>query len=336
MIQTILDKTTRARYAMRALTAQVVEPTLSLQSPTALQMFQRSGANGQIVIRGTITGSDAIHMIEAQLNGGSWQIVANDANNPAKVFEGTLTAPIGQHTLNVRVFGATTITTVPNVTIGDVFVLDGQSNMYGAALINVYCQPVNMPTLITPGYVQNVGWFDHKTRPEYRRGYSPYIAQRIIESEGVPVGLIQTAEPSTAIAEHLPGTPLFERTLLRACNAGAAYAGLLMHIGESDVGLRTPRVVFKRQLIEYAEAIHDYLNVQLYICQIQQVLPATNAWHEINAGIVEACNESPYLTLAADLRDLKPDDNRAHLRIEPNISTAAERWWQGLRGALYA
>lgn len=103
--------------------------SLSITKPVAWQTFQRSGTTASIPVAGTNAG--ATENIESNFNGAGYGIVATAV--PAGAFTGSRAAQTaGRGSFVSRKAITTTSTqTVPNVGIGDVFAVGGDSNFEG-------------------------------------------------------------------------------------------------------------------------------------------------------------------------------------------------------------
>lgn len=304
---------------------------ITVQYPTVNTVCQRDDTHGDIPIQAVITGATGPFTLEAHLGDNVWQTIASGLGN---VIDVRFNVPVGQYALTLRIAETSDTVTINPVSVGDVFVITGQSNaLTPTSTVNVYAEPTNHPTWVTSGFIHPTGWINHRTHNYYRRNCFPYIAQAIIENHSVPIGFVQCAEPSTSIAQHLPDTALFERMVLRVTNATKGRVrGVLLHIGESDTLAYTSRNVMRNRLLAFADAVHAHFDTDVYACKIQQVIPRTASWHEVNAAI----EDGPYFHVAADLRHLIPDDNRAHLTKNPNLQDAAALWYAGLNTLIYS
>lgn len=303
---------------------------LTIHHPLPMQVVQRSGNSGAIRVSG-LTNTIAPVTIEARVTGGAWQVVETFAE---VIFDGTISAPVGQYTVEVRAQGYTPVVSVPHVSVGDVYVIAGQSNAYGLSAINVIA---SHPTWKLPGWLETIEWQDAALRNEYRRSYWPWMADRIMQDQGVPVGLVQTAQGGTMISQWEPGGTLYTRMVARALGACEKVKAVLWHLGETDAIRQTPKVLFRRQLETVAEAVAADLGVPVIPCLLQQTPTASRrgAWFEINAAIEEAWGHGNILA-GPDFRDLRPDDGRAHLQREVTLRPAADRYYEVLRGHFYS
>lgn len=144
------------------------------------------------------------------------------------------------------------------------FVLDGQSNMTGDG----------DPTVIPAD--PSVIW--RGTAPQKGVGYS-FAKDYLRKTQRSEVIMIQCAKGGTYIAEHQPGTPIFDACVAEVQKALVDYptakiSGILFYQGESDAIIDTPN-----WSSQFVQAMRGYRNsfgdnkIPVVFCQI-----ATTAW----------------------------------------------------------
>ena len=272
------------------LAATVAEVTgeISITTPTAYRAYQRNGSNqADIAISGTYTGSPTT--IEASFNGGAYStIVASPADG---TFSATLSAQaMGQGTLTVRFSNNTGIAaTVAYVTIGDIFIVHGQSNHVGQAtsfvapstaafravelgLNNVWSEVLE--TDANP-FSDNTSaaYTPHQTAAAAGNGsYLGALATKIM-AQGVPVAFVPCALGSTSISGHLPFTDhhstssLYGVALTRAELAGD-HKAMLWWQGENDAVAGTSQSTYETSLNTLINAWHADTGKQVVVYSI--------------------------------------------------------------------
>lgn len=187
--------TTAATGAQNALVfkAAGATGTITIDTPKAFEVHQRSGSTGSIQISGTVGG--ATEDIEASFNGGAWQTIATAA--AAGSYSGTLTGQAqGQGTLQVRKKTTTTASaSVANVGIGDVFLFGGDSRAEGRGTNG---QAYAHATLKAAQFKS--GAWGELIETAGGGTMVPLLATQIMASQGVPVAFIYTGVGGTDCA----------------------------------------------------------------------------------------------------------------------------------------
>lgn len=187
--------TTAATGAQNALVfkAAGATGTITIDTPKAFEVHQRSGSTGSIQISGTVGG--ATEDIEASFNGGAWQTIATAV--AAGSFSGTLTGQgEGQGTLTVRKKTTTSVSaTVANVGIGEVFLFGGDSRANGRGTNG---QAYSHATLKAAKF--SGGVWSELTESAGSGTIAPLLATRLMASLSVPVAFIYTGVGGTDVA----------------------------------------------------------------------------------------------------------------------------------------
>ncbi|MDR7331759.1 hypothetical protein [Roseateles asaccharophilus] len=172
---------------------EAASASITVSTPSAFEVHQRSGTTGSIQISGTVSGPT--EDIEASFNGGAYQTIAT--NVAAGSFSGTLTGQAqGQGTLTVRKKTTTSASaTVANVGIGDVFLLAGDSRAEGRGTNG---QAYTHATLKAAKF--SGGAWAELTEASSAGTIAPLMATRIMASQGVPVAFIYTGVGGTDVA----------------------------------------------------------------------------------------------------------------------------------------
>lgn len=328
---------------------------ITLTSPAALQVFQRSGTTGDIVIAGTFSGGGT-HDIEASFNGGAYQTIDEDASG---TFSGTLTGQAeGQGTVTVRFVDDTGVTATANyVGIGDVFVLAGQSNMSGRGTVP---QTWSHATLYAAQFGNNYTWAQLaavndssvaqvdavSSDADAAQNYIPRLATAIMADQSVPVAFIPCAMGGTAISSWLPGANHQDRTTLygsmvyRALQVGAVKA-VLFHQGESDATVNgfTGGATYKTRLKSFADAVWADLAAPVVVCRIHcwSGAPDTSQANvnEINAAMASAALENSHVLLGPNFDSPTPVTTSLHFTTDADMIEAAARFWTALDRLFY-
>jgi len=238
-------------------------PAVTLKEPTPGRVYQRD-VNGKAAIPIVLDESlkDA-KLIDAHIGGYS------AATQAIKLVDGKLVGvPAGgPYVINcqVKVGDKTASTTVAGVYVGDLWVLAGQSNMQGVGDLIDVTPPhprvmmlgmdgkwgqaeeplhwlVDSPDPVHSGdpktRVERSAW-EHKTRKK-GAGLGLPFAVAMVESTGVPIGLIACAHGGTSMEEWNPakkeegGHSLYGSMLRQVNLAGGKVKGMLWYQGESD------------------------------------------------------------------------------------------------------
>ena len=236
---------------------------VKLKEPVASRVYQRD-INGKAEI--PVVLDDSIkdgELIEAHVNAG------NMATQAIKLVDGKLVGvPVGgPYTITCKAKVGDTIATnaVGPVFVGDLWVLAGQSNMEGVGdLVDVTPPNPRVMLLGSDGKWQQaeepLHWLvdspdpvhsgDPKTRAERSAqthktrkkgaGLGLPFAVAMVESTGVPVGLVACAHGGTSMAQWSPakkeegGGSLYGSMLRQVNLAGGKVKGVLWYQGESD------------------------------------------------------------------------------------------------------
>ena len=247
---------------LRAQPARVPQVVKFLE-PVASRVYQRD-ANGRAEIPIVLDDNLKPELFDAHISGG------NMASQGIKLVDGKFVGvPVGgPYTIQCSIKGpgnAVNITSVGPIFVGDLWVLAGQSNMEGVGdLIDV--TPPN-PRVMLLGMNDKWGpaeeplhWLVdspdpvHSGDPNNRAERSAQIhkarnkgaglglpfAVAMVESTGVPIGLIASAHGGTSMEQWNPskkeqgGNSLYGSMLRQVKLAGGKVRGMLWYQGESD------------------------------------------------------------------------------------------------------
>lgn len=329
---------TRRDKRRRFITAPTPPGTVSLTTPVAHQLFQREGigaggGKADIPIVGTYTGTPTA--IEASFNGGAYATVV--ASPSGGTFSTKLPRQsVGAGTLTVRFTNDTGIsTTVANVKVGDLYIVDGQSNADGRGTSN-------------QSYSGTAGWaskfysaWAELTDPTGNTGSSagscwPLLANSIVGTGAVPVAFINLAIGGTSITTHLESGGDFNDIKTYLANSGNRICrAVLWWQGETDAIAAMSQATYYGHLQALAESCRDELGAKLIPCKLQNSSGIADVDEaRILAAIGQAWEQDQYTETGPDFSDLASDDS-FHLQSNGNLATAATRWYAILEPLYY-
>lgn len=291
--------------------------------PTAGSVVQRDNeGRADIKIAGTAPRASLNKFVEARivsdkgdpLTGHDWSALERVKNN---AWSGTIKGipQGGPYSIEVRVAGTTTLDSVKDFFVGDLWLLAGQSNMEGVGdLVDVeQSDPrirsfdqtdrwvlANEPLHQLPNAADRVHWRkdkDGNVKKLEGQELEQYIANRrkgaglglpfakiMLQRTGVPIGLIPCAHGGTSMDQWSPslkdkqGDSLYGATYRRFLAVGARIRGVLWYQGESDAN---PKVIaefpdkFEKLIAAFRQ---DFLQPDLpfYYVQIGRHVNYTN------------------------------------------------------------
>lgn len=276
------------------------------------QVFQRGpGNNATIRLNGSAAAA-AGKAVEARLVAAGLPVPGFDWAAAGKVTGNTWTAELanvptgGPYLLQLRAAGASAVTTVSNLLVGDLWILAGQSNMEGVGnLIDTPLPSAKVNSLdMTDAWVtaedplhrlpdsnNRVNWRRNaQGQPEKLQGeaLAKWIANRkkgagvglpfaleMVRRTGVPIGLIPCAHGGTSMAQWDPalkdqvGDSLYGGMLRRFALAGGRVKGVLWYQGESDANDKAG-LVFEQKFKDLILAIRaDFKQPDLPLYYVQ-------------------------------------------------------------------
>ena len=291
--------------------------------PAAGSVIQRdTDGRADLKIAGTAPRTSANKFVEARilndkgapLSGFDWTAVERVKVNS---WSGTLKAVPqgGPYSLEVRVAGSTSLDSIKDFFIGDLWLLAGQSNMEGVGNLADLEQPdprirsfdqtdrwvlATEPLHQLPNAADRIHWRKDKDgNPKKLEGQEleQYVANRkkgaglglpfaklMLQRTGVPIGLLPCAHGGTSMDQWSPslkdkqGDSLYGATYRRFLATGGRIRGILWYQGESDAN---PKVVaaFPEKFEKLIAAFRaDFLNPDLpfYYVQIGRHVSYTN------------------------------------------------------------
>jgi len=265
----------------------IMNSNITVLSPVPYQVFQRSDDYvADIPIAGTYDGEGPV---EYRIEGTDWQQAdINDGHFSAKI----LNVPVGGPYLLELKTGAGAYVRIPDLLVGDLWVLAGQSNMDGCGkLINLET-PHKMvhafyydetwgiardPLCRLNESIDPVHWsiddpLEREKLNRWNRNFGTIGASLgvrfgkvMYKATGVPVGLLVCSHGGTSLAQwdpalkHLGGRSLYGSMMRRISVAGGKVAGCLWYQGESDAISPERGVGYKEKFRQFIETVRSDL-----------------------------------------------------------------------------
>jgi hypothetical protein len=310
---------------------------LVLNTPGNYQTYQRNGSNlADIAISGLYGGTPT--SIEASFNGGSYQtIVASPAGG---TFSGTLTnQAAGQGTLTVRYTNDTAINASKTfVSIGDVFLVAGQSNAagrfdnpqvysHGSLKATVFDELDVWRELIDPsesGSINGSVW--------------PKLATYLMAQTGYPVAFITTAEGGTGLTAVDPdwsaGGLQYNNCLQQVTDSGVnAVKAILWYQGERDAAQGATQSDYQTALslmLDNMQAAKSQLaGVKLVAACIGSYSPGATDENvnAIRSAIINRWDNDADILAGPTAHDQDFVDG-LHWTTNTEATTLTNRWWR--------
>jgi hypothetical protein len=253
--------------------------TITLTSPADYQTRQRNlvSNTATFTVSGAYTGSPPA--IERRFAGGPWVTLVDAPTGGT--FSTSVTLPTGQGTFEVRFSNATSVTdSAAYVTVGDVFIVAGQSNHAGRSTVKV--DPV-FTNFVVPKLGRDFVWkplteattqagsFDEAASAA--GSYIGALSTRL-QSVGVPVAFCPVAQGSTAINDWErydadPTNPyLLYGDARQADIAAGGNRALLWLQGESDAQNGMAQATYQTKLDDLVSDWASDTGGEFFIIQI--------------------------------------------------------------------
>lgn len=316
---------------------------LTISTPAAFEVHQRSGTTGSIQISGSVTGST--EDIEASFNGGAYVTIATSV--APGTFSGTLTGQAqGQGTLTVR--KKVTIAesaTVLNVGIGDVFAVGGDSISDGRG---TNPQSYTHGSLKAARFVSGA-WSELTETGGGTGSHWPILATRILADQGVPVAFIRTGVGSTDVSGSnnqwaKPNSAYSGMTTAVTNSTAASVRGVLMHLGPNAVV--NASTITKATYNAAIDTLASNLGTdiagapKLHIGIFGEVSTGSPpdrvaALNNLRGAILEAHGDNANVLPGPVLIELDYTDG-VHPLSDTQLQAVANRWWVALKASLYS
>lgn len=303
--------------------------------PQEGQIFQRGATTGRadvVIAHPPVAGS----AVAARFDEGPWQIVETYAANG---ITGVLReVPVGWHRIDVQVRGLPGLLySVAAVGVGDVFVLDGQSNMImrgetpRVSLLGAQVLPRRVAKDATSVFKPAI---DPLWTPTGQQGSAwPLVADAITAGTGVPVGFVAVAEGATGLVDPpdwAVGHFFWDRMIAntRTATGGTGHvAAVLKDQGETDANHGVAYAAFKAALCGYPDALGAALGSATPLVVSQTGTFSSVPESQLQAvrdAQRDAARECPQVYGGFATTDL-PRDASGHY-ADPAIPELARRW----------
>ena len=310
--------------------------TITITSPVPYQAAQRNVAanTASVTIAGTSTATTAI---EYRRGTGAWQTLV--AAHPGGAYSATVTMPTGQGALQVRHASDNAVTaSMPLTTVGDKFILGGQSNNVGVS-----------PQLVAPvasaftalQFDRSDAWkplqegdtqatsFDGGSSGA-KGSYVGALSNRL-QAQGVPVAFIPTAAGSTQIVSWTPAAGSLYNNMLAQWNQAGGGRALILWQGESDATGGTTKADYKARMHAVIDGWWADTGTPTFVVLITNF--HANA-PLIREAQMEVIAENPHVIGWADGGGAYSGD--VHYLTAAQINAVADVIYAGMASAFYA
>jgi hypothetical protein len=271
--------------------------TIELQSPKQFEVVQRDGNNhGHVTIRGRCVPSGKT--VEFRVDRSEWK---DTRTQPSGSFLAMVDLPAGDwHVFEVRAVGESKVLEIDHVSVGEVFIIAGQSNSTN------YGSEKQKPKSGMVSTFDGTSWRiaddpqpgvqDHSTGGSFIPAFGDTLAAEL----HMPIGIASVGCGATSVREWLPRGSVMKKQpttgkhvipigdQLAWASDGTLYSGLierleelpngcraiLWHQGESDAGQARAGYPADRQIT--GQEYHDYL--KQIIEQSQKDMGRKIAW----------------------------------------------------------
>ena len=311
--------------------------------PVPYVLCQRhTPTEGRIRIRGTFTGVEQPGPVEARFNGGPWQAVDERATDDA--FSGSITGTTGQGDLEVRLARMPACgALVPMVSVGDLFLVTGQSNADGRGTEHVKLSESN--PYVGVKYAGG-GWSVGDDPSSWDGKYGspwPIVLDALIRRERVPMGFVQAAVGSTVVKQWRREGSMFGRMLgivKKATDGTMRIKAVLYYQGENDIthwnklSVLGDYAAYKQNLSAAVADFDAELGVPVLVGQITNLGSERERNDGVRRAQQEAWRDIPHCLRGAVTYDILPSDG-VHYRDEANMRAFAGRWTAAILNSLY-
>jgi hypothetical protein len=328
--------------------------------PVAYQYFQRTNTTaGLITITANVAGPTGT-AVEARFGSGSWASVGS--SDSSGNLTGYLAATVGQGTVQVRITGTTNATSIATVSVGDIFMLWGQSNASGRStsdqsftntsiLAGLYGNDQVWRTLVDPvdSATNQVDSISADTDAAGMGSVWPLVANEVIAANGVPVAFVPCAKGSTGFGASqlswIPATDRYDTTTLfgsamsRLRAVGGKVAAILWWQGEGGFD-DTTGSSYNTPFSNMAAVVStEFPGTKIVPAKLQDctgILDArqTNGWYAI--GLLWATNvnilrgptlaDAPVGAAGNIFSESEGSLPYYHIKTSTNTVAAAHRW----------
>lgn len=307
---------------------------IAITSPVPYFTYQRDGSDqADVTITGSYSSATATS-IEYRLDGGSWATLDNSLSGGT--FSGVVSdVATGVHTFDVRLNDETDITdSVANVLVGDVILVIGQSNAAGRLTNDQSYTHASLKAAMYDGSWAELA--DSFAASGSTGSPWPLLATQWLDSEGVPLAIMNKAVSGTAIATWWDSTAQTNWTTAKSTVTASGVNGLaavLIDLGENDAANDTLEADFNTDLDGLAADVQSTYGCPLIVC-------CTGTQPSIDADSDLDAIRSAQITAWGDNANVAPGPmsyDRAGLHWESDAegATIAARWWLAIEAALF-
>lgn len=350
-LSSVTGSTGEVQLYIQSLPQAVQFPTgpLNLSLPLPNQIVQRASLSGGVPIVGVIPDAGA-YDIEASFNGGAWSTVSTAETG---TFSLVLDSQSSTHgTLKVRrVDRPEIVTEVPNIDVGEIFVLAGQSNA-SCSTINAQVYAGSKTGFLYgndgkwhsiadcvddwTGQVDEISKDTAVSAPGAGSVW-PRLSTAVANAQNVPVGIIPCAKGGSSMAAWAPSVCTDRSTLYCNCEqrvreVGSARAWLWWQ-GEADGIAGTSRASYNAQLDTLANTVMTNLGIKTMPFRLQACGSIPDANEALIRGAIDdAVADNTNVVAGPDLSDLVADDG-FHIRTDVNLAIVSSRAYTALANA---
>ncbi len=350
-----MKKSLRSLAALALLTSTALvaeEGQLVVLYPVGYTLVQRDTAEqGSIPVRGSWPGEVKLERVEARFCGRDWQVI--DPSPKEGNFAGVLREGVGQGELEVRgIAEPMLVATVPMVSIGDLFVITGQSNADGRGTEMVQLKKEN--PYVGVKYRKNswsIGEDPSANDGDYGSPW-PMVLNTLIPAENVPIGFIATAAGSTVVKQWRRGDGTLAwgnpgsmqarmlNSIKAATDGTMKVRAVLYYQGENDMTHHNTLTVmgdydeYKTNLLAAITDFWDDLGVPVLVGQLTNQGSDREKNDNIRRAQQEMWSEHPHALQGAVTFDIFPTDG-CHFRALDNMQCYADRWSAAILSGIY-
>lgn len=308
---------------------------ITIANVPSYRIFQRNtGSNTtNIALSGSYVG--VVSSIEWRIGTGAWAALSA-ASIASGNWAGTAeNVPVGTGALQVRVVNNPIITaSVPGVSVGDIWICGGQSNMQGrGSTANSY----TLGSLLAHKW--NAGVWAELTDPYDAASaalgsFIPLLATKMLTA-GVPVGFVGCAEGGTAISQWQKNGTYYDRMLSRYNSAGGAARGLLWLQGESDVQNGVSTATYQAALDQMVNDWHTDTGQKTVVFRVHEGGTGTGPQHDaIREAQTLVGTNNVNAVLGPDLYGIEATD--VHFLTTSKLQQVADRAWPCIASEFYS
>jgi hypothetical protein len=324
----------------------VISTSLSISTPNNYQIYQRINATtGTIKITGTYSGSNPI--INASFNNAPFQTIYS--NSSGGNFVAYLNATVGQGNLTIQLIdGNQTINvTKSNISIGDIFVISGQSNsvMQGTSQYSL-----NSSNQYVAVKYKSTGWSPANDPIPYYTATAtgssfPILADYIVQNQSVPVGFINTGYNNNGILKWTQDTGLNDTILAisSGTNGMNRIKAFLFYQGENDISGSVYGISpagdydsYKNNLTWLIDQWSQNITFDKFILgQVNRQGGAVTNTDNIRKAQLDLWYNKFSVARGVITYDIGALPDGIHYKTDQEIREMARRWWASVGSEIY-